>query len=97
MTAENLSMYAGVLLSLVFAYVPGVSPWYKALASDIKRLVMLAVLAITAGAIFGLACAGYWSGIVCDQSGAVELVKLFIAALIANQATFLVSPKPAKG
>lgn len=97
MTAENLSMYAGVLLSLIFSYLPGVNSWYDTRASDVKRLLMLAILAVTAGAIFGLACAGYWAGVVCDQTGAVALVKLFIAAVIANQATFLVSPKPAKG
>ena len=96
MTAESLSMYAGVILSIVFSYIPGVNSWYGTRTPDLKRLVMLASLVIATAVIFGLACAGYWAGVVCAQTGAVALVKLFVAALIANQATFLVSPK-AKG
>lgn len=92
MTAENLAVYAGVLLSLLFSYVPGLKAKYDALSSDAKRLVMLGALLVIAIGVYTLACAGYYPDISCDQPGLVELVKIFVAALIANQAAFLISP-----
>jgi ABC-type transport system involved in cytochrome c biogenesis permease subunit len=96
MTAQELSYYAGILLSLIFSYVPGIEDKYKLLDGVYKRLVMLLLLIITTGGIFALAC---WSvtaefiPITCDPVGLKTLVTAFIGALIANQAVFLISPK----
>lgn len=38
MNADFLSMIAGVLLSLLFSYMPGASDWYGALDGVHKRL-----------------------------------------------------------
>lgn len=97
MNAEFLSMIAGILLSLLFSYVPGASDWYGALDGVRKRLVMLGLLFIAAAGAFALSCAGIYDFAACDQAGAVQAVEAFIAALIANQTTYLVSPKSAKG
>jgi hypothetical protein len=95
MTAEQLSMIAGVVLSLAFSYIPGLKDWYASLEGTRKRLVMLGVLLISALAVFGLSCARLWIVVSCDQAGAIQLVTNFVAALISNQATFLISPQPA--
>lgn len=97
MNAEFLSMIAGILLSLLFSYVPGASDWYGALDGVRKRLVMLGLLFLAAVGAFALSCAGIYDFAPCDQAGAVQAVEAFIAAVIANQTTYLVSPKPAKG
>lgn len=95
MDAELLSGIAGVVLSLAFSYIPGVKTWYDSLTGDMKRGVMALALLVVAGAIFGLACAEV-SGLIlvtCDQAGALEIVKAFIYALMANQATYLLTPR----
>lgn len=93
MTAEELSAIVGVVLSLVFSYVPGVSKWYEGLAREQKQLIMGALLIAVALAVFGLACGGIINAVVCDKAGALGLIKVLIAALIANQATYLISRK----
>jgi len=93
MTSETLSSVFGVVLSLVFSYLPGAEGWYTPLDPNKKRLVMLASLLVITAAVYGLACAGEYSGLTCDHTGLVAAVKMFVAALIANQATYLISPK----
>lgn len=96
MTAQDLSTYAAILLSLVCSYFPGIKDAFDLLLPTYKRLVMLILLTITTAAIFGLACWGVWHtpvSITCDATGAAALVKALIAAIIANQAAFLLSPR----
>jgi len=92
-TAEELCAIAGAVLSLLFSYVPRLSEWYDALAPTMKRLLMAALLIVVAAAIFGLSCWGVLARVECTQAGALGLVKVLIAALVANQATYLISPK----
>jgi hypothetical protein len=115
MTVEMLSILAGSLLALLFAYLPGLSGWYQRLGDERlvdqpetnqpdggtrKRLVMLACLAVTAAASFGLACSGWGTyfglSLSCSQGGAAELLRAFILALIANQSTHRISPRLAR-
>lgn len=97
MTPDPLSAIAGVVLSLVFSYVPGASDWYGALSGTLKRLVMIGLCLLVALVQFALSCTqlaqAFGLTVTCDQSGAVYLVNAFIAALVANQAAYLVSPR----
>ena len=92
-TPESLAMLAGVVLSLLFSYVPGLSDWYGALSATIKRLIMAGLLLVVAGGAFGLACAGIITGIDCSQTGLIDVVWAFILAVIANQSTYALSPR----
>lgn len=96
MTPEELSAVFGVALSLAFSYIPGVKGWYDALAADYKRLVMLVGLLVIAGGMFALACVGEYAGLTCDKPGAILAVRVFIAAAVANQAAFLLTPSAKK-
>ena len=93
MTPETLSQIFGVAMSLAFSYVPGLQAWYAALEPITKRLVMAGGLVLISVAAYGLACTGQYGGLTCDQPGVVKAVQVFVAALIANQATYLISPK----
>jgi hypothetical protein len=94
MSAEFLASIAGILLSLAFSYIGGSESWYNALEATKKRLIMLGALLVVAGAVFGLSCAKLVDvGITCDQAGAMGLLSAFIAATIANQAAYALSPK----
>lgn len=93
MTDEILVSVAGVLISLVCSYVPGVSAWFARLTGDQKRLVMLGALAVSALGVFGLACLGRSAAVACDTDGAWQLVQLFVTAAIANQSAYMLTPK----
>ena len=93
MSSELLASVAGVLLSLAFSYLPGLRPWFDKLQPDYKRLVMLAALALVAGGAFALACIGQYPALTCDEAGAWVLVRAFLAAAIANQAAYALTPR----
>lgn len=94
MTATELSALAGIVLSVAFSYIPKANTWFAALAAEYKRLIMLGVLLATAAAIYGIGCAGWLdTGLTCDQNGLTTLVKAFVAAVIANQAAYLITPQ----
>jgi hypothetical protein len=100
MTATQLSTISAIVLSLVFSYVPGIKEAWDTQDGIKKRLWMLLCLVIVTAASFGLACLPLFADLVkvqCTQTGAVALLTAFVQAVIANQATFLISPqtKPA--
>ena len=91
MTPEQLTVLAGVLLSLLFAYGPGVKDWFDGKAGTEKRLIMLGALAVISLGIFGANCAGLsldGTVIACSKDGLWGLVKVFAGAAILNQTTF---------
>jgi hypothetical protein len=96
MNADTLSAIAGALLSLAFSYIPSLQARYEPLDGVYKRLIMLGLLVLAAAGAFSLACAGWGTDfglqLTCDRSGLIGLVRALIAALVANQTTFLISP-----
>lgn len=96
MTGEQLGALAGLILSLAFSYIPGLSDKFALLDSTQKRLIMAALLLVVSIGAFGLSCASVINAIECTQAGALNLVTTFIAALVANQAAFLISPQKVK-
>ena len=96
MSAELLSLVAGAVLSLGFAYIPGLKTWFNAKKGTTKRLVLAVSLLIGAGGAFGLAC---WQpetvvqGLSCSSAGAFELLGLYILALVSNQSTYSIAVK----
>lgn len=109
MDAETLAGLAGALLSLLFAYVPGLSGWYSRLGEGqadeaggvYRRLVMLAALVIAALGSYGLACLGageyFGLGLVCDRAGLAGLARALVLALAANQATYVLAVRNTTG
>ena len=100
MTIELLSQIAGVVLSLAIAYIPGVAEWYGAKDAKAKARIMAGLLIGVGVVIFALTCAriagDFGLGVVCDKASLIELVTIIIAALVANQATYLVAVRPFK-
>jgi len=87
LTSESISALAGLALSLAASYLPGFAPWYQALDSQRKQLLMLALLA---GATAATVAGGMIAGQPVDTA---QVVQVFIAALVANQAAYLISPQ----
>ena len=93
MSSEQLAAIAGIVLSLAFSYIPGLSNWYGALESTQKRLVMAMLLLVVAVGVFAGSCGNLITAVPCDKGGALALVNAFIAALVANQSAYLLSPR----
>jgi len=93
MSVELISAIAGILLSLLFEFVPGFEKWYGALEVQYKRLFMVGALLLVVGGAFGLSCAGLLGWFPCTTAGAWLAVQAFIAALVANQSVHLVLKK----
>lgn len=102
MTQEQLTYIAGIVLSLIFAYIPGIKTWYDVKDSATKALIMAGMLLLVVVGVFGLACAGFSFNAVtvsCTKVDLMNLIQVYIFALIANQASFklFVSPFQSKG
>ena len=100
LSAEEICMVAGVLLSLGFSYVPGLSERFAALSATHKRLVMLALLAVVTGGVFALSCMDAPFGlekVTCSQAGAWGLCRALALAAIANQSAYALSPRVSTG
>lgn len=114
MDATLLSTLAAAVLSLLLSYVPGLADWYRSLGvrpdgaydgGTRKRLVMLALLVLTAAGSYALACVGDEPSLAgelglpltCNHTGLLELVKALAFAVIANQAVYNISSKAMEG
>lgn len=96
MEANVVAGVAGILLSLIFGYVPGLRPWFEALDAVRKAQVMAGLLLLAAAGLFGAACYTPWAVVECSEAGFWQLVELFVAALVANQATYTLAVKPTR-
>ena len=97
-TPETLSILFGILLSVLCSYAPWVKTKWNAFDGDTKRVVMLVGLFVITLVIFGASCTTFkdsfpiLGAVSCTQNGAIDLFKLFVAAVVANQSAFLLSP-----
>jgi len=85
---ETLSYLAGFTMSLSFSFVPKLKEWFGALAGNEKRLVLLVFLLASAIGLYL-----YEFGLVYDPVGARLWLDRFIAAGLASQAAYLLTPK----
>jgi len=113
MTATVLSAVAGVILSLLFSYWPGLRDRFKSLGDQEdgandgtqKRLVMLGLLLVTTLFALGLSCTSFGVDLLarlnltltCDRVGIIDSIVAYGAAAIANQSAYQISPRIAKG
>lgn len=97
MTPEQLATIAGIVLSLLFKYFPGLNTWFAGLTKTVKRLVMLGLLLAVGLGAYGLSCVGLGSflgiELVCDQEGLWALLAIIFSAGFGNQLAFLLAPE----
>ena|SRR3990167_7592931 len=99
MDENALVLVAGILISVIFNWLPKLKDWYTVQDDNAQKLIMIGVMGLAAGVIFGASCTGYtipgltFSG-TCDAAGAKSLGQLFINGLVANQVAYVALPKP---
>jgi len=99
MTAELLTKLSGILVSLVFSYVPVVNSWYyNKLPKEWRGLFMAGVMLLITVLFFVFGCYGMFNiQIDCTSKSVESLVTTYFWALLLNQGTYLVTPEsPAK-
>lgn len=96
MTSQELMAIAGVIISIVFEYFPKLSEWYNLKPDNQQRMIMLGVVFVVAFAAYGLSCAGLVDAWTCDTGGFWAMLKILIAGVVANQATYTILPRKAE-
>lgn len=93
-TAEGLTLLAGIIISLLCSYAPGIADWYNKLNSDNQKpLVMLGFTTLAAVIVFALTCLNWYeTGYACDKQSALELLKLVAIAAVSALTTHKYSP-----
>ena len=89
--SELFPYIAGILLSLLFSFVPVIKDWYEA-QSGKKALIMLVVILAVALGYFGLGCTALAGtlgiAVPCSGDGAVLVALAVVKIVIGNQATY---------
>jgi hypothetical protein len=86
MTPEVLVGIASMVLALLFDWLPGLKTWYDKLSDGQKRGLMVGLLVIVTGGVFGLSCAGWLlTSWLCNGSGIQEAAYLLLLAVAINQ------------
>ena len=99
MTPEQLSELilgiAGVIMQLLFQYVPRVSDWFQNLPN--KGLVALALDVIVGAALFGIACSPFAAelgvGLACETATVFLLLKAIFILAVGQQGAYLFGKK----
>lgn len=93
--SELLPYLAGFLLSALFVYAPRLNLWFTGLPSAKKALLQLGLLLLVALVYFGLGCTSLAGklgiALPCTVDGGITLIGAFIKAVLANQATYLIT------
>lgn len=91
--------FVGGLVSLIADYVPAFNKWFHGMKPNSQRGWMAIFLLLTSIALVVLSCydatadmISRYVVIVCDKGGILDVVEVFVFALIGNQATFLITP-----
>lgn len=94
MKANDLMPLFGSALSIIAAFMPGVSAWYDSLESDKKQLAMLGGLAIVA---IGAALGSYFGLIhmydISKSDWYVQVLYDFVMAVVASAGTYKATNK----
>lgn len=96
LTPDLIAMVAGLLLALIFDFVPKAKAWFDTKSVEGKRLINAGILFAVVVFIFGFNCLGWASGfhipaVACTQEGALLMVQLFVLALGVNYSTHAIS------
>jgi hypothetical protein len=90
-TPELLVGIVGTVLSLIFSYFPVVHDWYQALKTEAKSGIMLGLLVISSLVVVALVYYGVFP--VSEPITWQLWLRVLFAAIVMNQATYLISPQ----
>lgn len=95
LSAEIFVGLSAAILSLAWNLIPGLRVKFADLASNVKQVVNLVLMAVLAVVMFLFTCTG-WNpipGVVCTVEGAKALAILVFIAGVTNQTTYKLTPQ----
>lgn len=96
-SAELIAGVAGVIVTLLFKYFPGLNTWFAKKTENVKQLWMLIIMVIVSAGVFGGGCIDLFKiNIACSLDGGWQLVGILITGIVANQGVFKILPTPKK-
>jgi uncharacterized membrane protein YidH (DUF202 family) len=84
-------MMAGVVMSLIFRYVPGMRDAFDQLDATQKQAFMGMIIICVGLASAALGCAGWFNLVTCEREGFETTVRSIIIALMANQTAYSIT------
>jgi hypothetical protein len=93
LTVEAVVAIVGTLLSLAASYLPKYSDWFAGLSGNWKRVFMLGMGVVVILGVLGYSCIVPGEYITCDKAGVMQALSLLWYYALANQVTYLLSPK----
>lgn len=103
MTSTDLAGFAGAILSVAIAYIPGFESWFANQPRIVKLQVLAGLLTLAALIVVGISCVPAFTNllpagwvIACTSFGITEFVKIWLTAFFASQATFVALPNKSK-
>jgi len=88
MESFNIGAVAGVVLSLLFKYIPGLNAWFEEQDSTGKELIMLGIMITAVGVVYGLGCFGWLDIYACGSEGLKQAVFALVGAVVGNQGAY---------
>jgi len=88
MEGFNIGVVAGVILSLLFKYIPGLSGWFDEQEPARKEQIMLGIMTVTVAGAYGLSCLGWLDIYACGPEGLKQSVFALIGAVLGNQGAY---------
>jgi ABC-type dipeptide/oligopeptide/nickel transport system permease subunit len=80
-TAAAIALFVGTLLSLFFAYFPGIRVKFALLAMETQSLIRLGSMVVIAGIMFGLS----YTSILPPPLDLPTLMSVIVALVVANK------------
>jgi len=96
LNADLLAAVAGMVISLVCSYVPGIAPRWAGLDGAWKRFCMALALIFVSAIIVALSCAGVLQGVECSQKGVWAVLSALFSALVVNQSVYAITARSDK-
>ena len=96
LTPDLIVMVAGLLLAMVFDFVPKAKAWFDTKSVEMKRLINAGIMLLVVVVVFGFNCLGWGEGlgipaVACTQEGALFMIQLFVLGIGMNYGTHAVS------
>ena len=89
LTPDLIVMVAGLLLAIVFDFVPKAKGWFDTKSVEMKRLINAGIMLLVVVVVFGFNCLGWGEGlgipaVACTQAGALFMIQLFVLGIGMN-------------
>ena len=95
-TPSALLLFLGIVLSLLFDYLPPLKNWFDKFSVDEKRKIMTLALVVVGIIVYAGSCAGWFvTNLVCAPQDAINFLYSLFVAGAANQG-FHALTKPAE-